>query len=89
VAVTTNGSRMVDDVSDPHPVRDELSVASDAGEAVGGGLLAVRGGDNGLCNAGACQVTLCQCGQPLKTEDRSHGIFTLCCGRQLESCCGE
>jgi hypothetical protein len=32
---------------------------------------------------------LCQCGQPLKTEDRSHGIFTLCCGRQLESCCGE
>jgi hypothetical protein len=33
--------------------------------------------------------TLCQCGQPLKTEDRSHGIFTLCCGRQLESCCGE
>jgi hypothetical protein len=34
-------------------------------------------------------VEVCQCGQALKTEDRSHGTFTLCCGRQLESCCGE
>jgi hypothetical protein len=33
--------------------------------------------------------TLCQCGQVLKTEDRSHGVFTQCCGRQIESCCGE
>jgi hypothetical protein len=35
------------------------------------------------------ELPKCQCGQVLKTEDRSHGIFTLCCGRQLESCCGE
>jgi hypothetical protein len=63
---------------------------------VGSGLLAVRGGDNGLCNAGAREVRtelrldlICQCGQILLTEDRSHGVFTVCCGRQLESCCGE
>lgn len=33
--------------------------------------------------------TICQCGKPLAVEDRSHGTFTLCCGRQIESCCGE
>jgi hypothetical protein len=90
VAVTTNGSRMVDDVSDPHPVRDELSVASDAGEAVGGGLLAVRGGDNGLCNAGACKVDLCICGQPKRDPipEGSHYV-TPCCRQTVSNCCGD
>ena len=87
--VVIDDADMVDYMADLGTVRHQFNLASLSGEAVGSGLLAMRCGDNGLCNAGPSQVTLCQCGQPLKTEDRSHGIFTLCCGRQLESCCGE
>jgi hypothetical protein len=50
--VTTNGSVVVDDLSDPRDVRDQFNLAPDAGQAVGGGVLAMCGWDNGLCNAG-------------------------------------
>jgi hypothetical protein len=47
---------VVDYVVDPGTVCHELSLAPLAGEAVGGWLLDVRGGDNGLRHAGANKV---------------------------------
>lgn len=34
-------------------------------------------------------ISLCQCGQPLKTEDRGHHVVTTCCGQVIEGCCGD
>lgn len=81
-------TRMVDYVADFDALRRELSLAVESGEAVGGGILDVRGRDNSMCYARTDQV-MCECGRPRRVEDRSHGLFLVCCGRQIESCCGE
>jgi hypothetical protein len=81
---------VVDYVVDPGTVCHELSLAPLAGEAVGGWLLDVRGGDNGLCHAGSSQVDLCICGQPKREPipEGSHYV-TPCCRQTVSNCCGD
>ena len=76
-------------MGDTNSVCDELDMASLSGEAVGRGVLDVCGGDNGMCNAGPDQVTLCECGQPLRTLDDGGHVRTLCCSRIIQGCCGD
>lgn len=80
---------MVGDVGYLGPVPGELDVASEPGETVGGRLLDLRGGDNGLCDAEPNQVTLCQCGHELK-EEQIHGHYRcMNCKCVTTGCCGD
>lgn len=86
--VVKDGPGVVGNVGDFGPVCRELGVASKSGEAVGGGVLAVRGGDNGLCYAGTDQI-ICVCGQPLK-EEQMHGHYVcIHCKCITSGCCGD
>lgn len=92
MAITIMGarddSRVVDYVVDFDALCGELSVAVEPGEAVGGGVLDVRGRDNYLCNAGTSQV-VCECGQILRTIDDGGHVRTACCNRIILGCCGD
>jgi hypothetical protein len=82
-------SGVVGDMVDTDSLCDELDMASLSGETMGSGVLDVRGGDYCVCNARSDQVTLCECGQPLRTLDDGGHVRTLCCGRIIQGCCGD
>jgi hypothetical protein len=84
-----NDPCLVGDLSDPESVRGECRVASTTREAMGGGILGMRSRHNSLRHARSHQVTLCECGQPLRTLDDGGHVRTLCCGRIVQSCCGD
>jgi hypothetical protein len=81
---------MVGDVDDLGALCRELNMAFESREAVGGGVLDVRGRDNDLCNAGASKVAMyCECGQILRTIDDGGHVRTACCNRIILGCCGD
>jgi hypothetical protein len=81
---------VVGDMGDLGTIRYECDMAADSGEALGGRILVVRGGDNGLCHAGTCEVELCVCGQPKREPipEGSHYV-TPCCRQTVANCCGD
>lgn len=84
----SDDSRMVGDLGDLNALCGELGMATESGKAVGGGILDVRGRDNGLCDAGVSQV-VCECGQMLRTIDDGGHVRTACCNRIILGCCGD
>lgn len=83
-------SRVVGNLGDLDAICRELSMAVESGEAVGGGILAVRGRDNDMCNAGTSKVAMyCECGQILRTIDDGGHVRTACCNRIILGCCGD
>lgn len=84
-----DGSHLVDNMGNISALRNQLSVAPRTWKAMGGGLLDVRGGDNGLCDAGTNKVEACPfCGTAPYSSEQIHGHYTTnCCKQILEGCC--
>lgn len=87
--VLADDASVVDNVSNFGTVRHQFYLASEPRQAMGCWVLDVRRRDNDLRDAGPHQVTLCQCGQELKTIDDGGHVRTVCCNQIIEGCCGD
>lgn len=80
---------VVGDLLDLNALCRELRVAVELGETMGSGLLAVRGRDNGVCNARANEVRCPFCGSTVGKEEQQNGHYQMtCCHQVTEGCCG-